>query len=146
MFFRTMFNHDTNVASDEAGLSCPEEDGLTQQQFAVECDINTIVTRFGLTGELPSNVAMPVSGDFTGISDFHSAMNIVAQANEAFMALPASVRQRFGHDPQQLMAFVEDDNNRDEALRLGLIERPVERTRDVVQAVDELASILKPKV
>ena len=101
--------------------------------------------RFGLTGDLPVNAAMPTSGDFTGISDFHSALNMVREAEEAFMAFPASVRERFGHDPQRLMAFLENADNRDEAVKLGLVTPPVERTRDVVQAVDELAAKLVPK-
>lgn len=145
MFLRTMFNYDRDVASTEAGLACPAEDSVTQQQFKDECDINTIVRRFGLTGDLPLNAAMPTSGDFTGISDFHSALNMVREAEEAFMAFPASVRERFGHDPQRLMAFLEDAGNRDEAVKLGLVSAPVERTRDVVQAVDELAAKLAVK-
>lgn len=145
MFLRTMFNYDRDAASTEAGLSCPAEDSVTQQQFKDECDINTIVRRFGLTGDLPLNAAMPTSGDFTGITDFHSALNMVREAEEAFMAFPASVRERFGHDPQRLMAFLEDAGNRDEAVKLGLVMPPVERTRDVVQAVDELAAKLAVK-
>ena len=118
---------------------------VSQSRYQAECDINTIVRRFGLTGDLPVNAAMPTSGDFTGISDFHSALNMVREAEEAFMAFPASVRERFGHDPQQLMAFLENADNRDEAVKLGLVSAPVERTRDVVQAVDELAAKLVPK-
>lgn len=138
--FRTGFNYDTDQASQESGLSCPLEESVTQEQFKEECDINTIVKRFGLTGEMPQNLRLPVSGDFTGITDFHSAMNLVVEAQEGFMSLPAEMRQRFNHDPGQLLAFLADEGNRDEAIKLGLVAKPPEVTRDVVQAVDELAA------
>lgn len=104
MFFRSGYNYDRDEASLESGLKC-EDESLAQQSFAEECDINTIVRRFGLTGEMPQNLAMPVSGDFTGISDFHSAMNIIRRAEEEFMSVPPEVRARFANDPQRLMSF-----------------------------------------
>lgn len=142
---RSAFNYDPDEVSTETGLLCPEEEGVTQQSFKDECDINTIVKRFGLTGELPSDFAMPQSGDFTGVADYHSAMNAVRAAEESFMLVPADIRARFNNDPGAFMAFFDDPANRDEGLRLGLLQPPVERTRDVVQAVDDLAAKLVPK-
>lgn len=144
LFLRAPFNYDVDKASEESGLSCDPDEGMTQQQFADECDINKIVERFGLTGALPENLRMPVSGDFTGVTDFHSAMNIVRLAEEEFMRVPAKVRERFANDPGALMAFLDDPGNRDEAVKLGLVNPPAEKTRDVVQAVDELASKIVP--
>lgn len=144
-FFRTGYNYDRDDVSRETGLSCDPEEGLTQQQFAEECDINTIVKRFGLTGELPNGIAMPQSGDFTGVTDFHEAMNLVRKAEESFMELPADIRYRFANDPGRVMEFLNDEKNREEAVKLGILSKPVEKTRDVVQAVDELASKLVPK-
>lgn len=140
VFLRAPFNYDVMVASNDCGLSCDPELGLTQQQFKEECDINEIVRRFGLTGEMPSDLRMPVSGDFTGVTDFHTAMNLVRQAEEEFMRMPAEVRERFAHDPGKLIAFCEDGSNLEEAIKLGLVPKPAEKTRDVVQAVDELAA------
>lgn len=145
MFFRTGYNYDADAVSRETGREFDEAESVVQQQFREECDINIIVKRFGLTGELPNGIHMPVSGDFSGITDFQSAMQLVREAQESFNELPAHVRERFGNDPGRVMAFLEDDKNRDEAIRLGMVERPVERTRDVVQAVDELKAVLVPK-
>nr|QJB19482.1 MAG: internal scaffolding protein [Microvirus sp.] len=142
---RSAYDYDVDVASDEAGLVCPEDEGKTQQQFAEEVDINTIVRRFGLTGELPGDFEMPQSGDFSGITDFHTAMNAVREAEEMFMLVPADIRARFNHDAGKFIAFFDDPGNRDEALKLGLLKPPPEKTRDVVQAVDELAKVLTPK-
>lgn len=124
IFLRSSFNYDRDQVSWETGLRC-EDESLAVQASAEEADINTIVRRFGLTGELPNDVAMPRSGDFTNIPDFHTAMNLVRKAQEEFVRVPAEVRARFGNDPQAFMAFVEDDANRDEARRLGLLREAV---------------------
>lgn len=54
-FLRTPYNYDMNAAGDESGLRC-EDATRAQQQFKEESDINTIVARFGLTGEMPDNL------------------------------------------------------------------------------------------
>jgi phage internal scaffolding protein len=145
-FLRTPYNYDRNKASDESGIACLLEEGRTQQEFKDECDINVIMERFGRTGELPDDYRAPVSGDFTGITDFHSAMNAVRQAQESFNELPAELRARFNFDPQRLIEFCEDGQNLAEARKLGLVAMPVEQPRDVVKAVDELAAKLVPPV
>jgi len=122
-FVRSAYNYDTNAASDEAGLSCPEPT-LAQQQFAEESDINYIAERYGLTGEMPQVLELPRYGNFEGIFDFQSAQNAVVLAKQQFMTLPAKVRSRFDNDPQKLLAFMEDPENRQEAEFMGLISRP----------------------
>ena len=120
MFFRSGFNSDNDVASVESSLEC-QDDSLAIQSSKDECDINTIVRKFGLTGELPNDIKMPQTGDFTNIPDFHTAMNIIRTTQEEFLRVPPEVRARFNNDPQRFMEFVEDDSNRDEARRLGLL-------------------------
>ena len=46
------------------------------------------------------------SGDFTNIPDFHTAMNLVRQAQEEFVRIPADVRARFNNDPGRFMEFL----------------------------------------
>lgn len=119
VFLRTPFNYDTNQASDESGLECKDA-SLARQSFAEECDINTIVRRFNLTGALPDNVRYPTSGDFEGVFDFKSAMDVVVAAQQAFAQLPADTRARFLNDPARMLDFVSKDENAEEAIRMGL--------------------------
>jgi phage internal scaffolding protein len=112
-------NYDPNTASDESALKC-EDKTKTKQSFKEECDINTIVKRFGLTGELPTDIKAPQYGDFTGLHDYHEALNAIAEANEAFDAMPADVRFRFANNPGNFVDFCSDENNRAEAEKLGL--------------------------
>ena len=97
-FFRTGYNYDAEAISLETGLKC-EDESLAVESAKEEADINTIVRRFGLTGELPDDVRMPQSGDFTGIPDFHTALNLVRATQEEFMRVPAEIRDRFQNDP-----------------------------------------------
>lgn len=120
VFLRTAYNYDMNKAGDESGLAC-QDLSLAKQSFAEECDINTIVRRFGVTGELPVGVRAPTYGDFTGIFDFRTAMSAIAQAGEAFDEMPAEVRARFHNDPAEFVDFCSNEANRDEAIRLGLV-------------------------
>lgn len=122
VFLRSPYNYDMDSASRESALECKDE-SLAIQSAADECDINTIVRRFGLTGELPGDIKMPQSGDFAGVGDFQSAMNIVRAAQEEFMRVPADIRARFSHDPQVFSDFFNDPANQDEAIRLGLATR-----------------------
>lgn len=121
-FLRTAYNYDMNKASDESALKC-DDPSRTDQQFAEEVDINTIVKRFGLTGELPEkgSVRAPLEGDFVDVHDFQSALNVVRQAEEAFMAMPADVRAEFNNDPGRFVSFVQNEKNRDRAIELGLV-------------------------
>lgn len=146
VFVRSAYNYDIDAVSRETGVTCPDGDDYTQQQFKEETDINEIVRRFGLTGQMPDDVRVPVSGDFTGVFDFQTAMNAVVEAERSFMQLPAEIRARFANDPQRLMEFVADEKNRDEADKMGLLAKKPEVTRDVVMAVDELASKIVPSV
>ena len=104
------------------------EPSLTQQHFAEECDINNIVERYLISGvlgdPLASPSAEPMYGDYSSVSDFHAAQNLIAEATQTFDLLPASLRKRFDNDPAKLLAFLEDDSNREEAVKLGLLIDP----------------------
>lgn len=122
-FMRNAYNYDMDEASLESGLNCPEKT-LTQQHFAEEVNINTIVERFNLTGQMPQLQQLPEYADYEGIFDFQSAMNQIREAQETFMALPAKLRARFHNQPQEFLEFCADKENLDEARKLGILAPP----------------------
>lgn len=133
-FVRNPYNYDMALVSQETGLVC-EDPSLAQQHMKDECDINVIVERFGVTGQLPVRAIEPTYGDFSGVSDYHTALNKIKAADEAFMALPAKLRAKFDHDPNALLNFLQNEQNRDEAIELGLIDgEPV--AQPIVSAVE----------
>lgn len=131
-FLRSPFNYDRDAASNDSGLECLDPT-MAQQQFREECDINTIMERFGRTGELIAPVRMPQYGDFDGVNDYHSAMNAIVEAQSAFDSLPAKIRARFGNDPAEFLDFVYNEENRDEAIRLGLVEAAIQAPAPVFE-------------
>lgn len=127
LFIRNAFNYDKRENSLASALVIPDDpevEQLTKQEFKEECDINVLLRRFAITGQMPKNVRMPVYGDFDQINDFHSAVNAIALASEAFEQMPADIRSRFQNDPEAFTAFCLDERNRPEAERWGLVKPP----------------------
>lgn len=120
---RAADSYDVDAVSLENGFACVGP-SMTDQSFAEEVDINTIVRRFGLTGQMPDDVRMPTYADFEETYDFHSAMLLLKRSESEFMRLPPEIRSRFNNDPGQLITFLEDDRNRDEAVKLGIVVAP----------------------
>lgn len=117
--------------------------GRTKQSFREECNIHTIMKKYRQTGLLSHVTATPpMWGDFVSVPDYQSALEKVKLAEEAFMALPAFVRSRFENDPAQLLAFVSDSKNRDEAVKLGLVVEAVKPP--VVETPVDASSESKP--
>lgn len=116
---------------------------LTKQEFAQESDINQIMKRFpGFNLGSPVEV-QGVFADATGYGSFGDTLRRVDEAREAFMLLSPSVRGRFDNDPVQLIEFLQDEKNRDEAIKLGLVPKKEE---PVIPTVRVLADPLVPPV
>jgi phage internal scaffolding protein len=137
-FLRTPYNYDTDAASNESGLAC-EEPSLAQQHFKDECDINTILQKFNISGLLPQSPLSPRYGDFTGISDYHTALNRVIAAQDEFESLPATIRARFENDPAKLIEFLENENNRPEAEELGLVDKAAAEVVEAAKTPEKAA-------
>jgi len=121
-FLRTPYNYDMNKASNETALHC-EDATRAQQQFKDETDINVIVERFGLTGEIPKDVRTPTNEEFWEIQNFQGALNQINAAREAFMQMPAKIRAEFDNDAGKFIDFVSDEDNRTRAEKLGIITK-----------------------
>lgn len=118
--------YDAAFVSDMTGVDTGRE-SLVQQHFQDEVDINTIVRRFGVSGQLPLGPNGPaVYGDFSGITDYDSALDTISRANDAFMALPADVRLRFKNDPAELIRYAQSVTEEEftAALQPPVVEEP----------------------
>lgn len=99
-----------------------------KQENREECDINCIVARFNATGIMPVNMQtlQPTFADVSEIGDYASALRRINSASEAFSALPAEMRSRFGNNAVNLVEFLQDSKNYDEAVKLGLVAKKAE--------------------
>lgn len=102
------------------GFACQGET-RTKQCFQKECDINFILAKYQKTG-LIDHVSR-FGGDYSDLTDnvdYHTALNITLDANDAFSSLPSSIRKRFNNSPEAFLDFVSDPNNASELISLGL--------------------------
>lgn len=98
---------------------------MTKQEFVRECDINNIVKLYSQSGQITHISANAASGAFEDLPDpidFQESIHIIMDAEKAFMALPAHVRDRFHQEPSQFLAFMADPANEKEARELGLLK------------------------
>jgi len=128
------YDRDQNSAGSTFVFSKPS---LAKQSFRDECDINNILRQFNVTGQLPAGSVQPQYGDFSGITDYQSALNAVMAAQDSFLQLPAKVRARFDNDPALFVEFASDEANRDEMKALGLLHE--ETAQAVVTSPSEAA-------
>lgn len=103
------------------GLSCGAS--RTQQHFKDNCDINSIIKRHSRTGVLPLNSRQPLYGDFSNITTLHELKNRLYEINADFMKLPSYTRAKFQNNPEVMLEWLNDPNNTNEAVKLGLLPK-----------------------
>lgn len=120
---RSPFNFDPDVLSHRTGLTCDDPSRAKQSEYE-NTDINVIVKRFNATGNMPISPLKPEYGDFTGVSDYQSALHELMDAQDAFFELPADIRKKFSNNPGEFVDFVTNHDNIDEVRKMGLAPTP----------------------
>lgn len=104
-----------------------DDPSLTQQHFKEECDINVIVDRAQKTGMVTHlNPRVPRYEDCSISVPLHEAFAACERASALFMELPWQTRERFDNDPAKLLLFLSDPQNREEGVKLGILEPKVD--------------------
>lgn len=110
---------------------------LTRQEFKDECDIQTLIRRFGRTQEgldalldVQRSTERAQFGDVSAIPSYQAVNNMLIDSKASFMRLPHEVRARFNNDPVSFVDFVSNPENLDECRKLGLA-KPLEAVSDV---------------
>lgn len=102
-------------------LDCSNLPSLTRQEFAAECDINTLMAKYEKTGVINHfNPGKPQYVDFEAVPDLQNSLHILADATAAFNNLPATVRRDFDNDPAQFLEFATDPKNLAKMREYGL--------------------------
>lgn len=112
---------------NSSGDVSPKQFGKSgvKRSFAQRADINDIVARYRRTGVLDyTSRVQGVFADVSGMGDFRTACDKVVRLREAFESLPAIVRTRFNNDPANMVEFLRNTENREEAIKLGLVKKP----------------------
>ena len=133
-FLRTPYNYDTEHASNESALEC-KDPSRAQQHMVDDTDINKLMQRYMVTGEMPQLTVPPLQGDFSNVLSYQDSLNLMIEARQSFEALPAQVRARFNHDPGEFVAFCSSEANRDEIRQMGFYSpEALKRYQDALDA------------
>lgn len=109
----------------QVAISFDPAEGMTRQEFEHECNINNIMSKYQKTGVVDHITKhSPFYGDYDPI-DFQSALNTIKEGEAMFAELPSAARKFFSNDPAEFMSFVQDPENIDKLVELGLATKPV---------------------
>lgn len=103
------------------------EPSKTQNQFKDSTNVNTIIGKY-LKAPNPAvfvKQGKGLYGDFSKAKDFQTSLNTILEAQAAFDSLDASIRAKFQNSPQQLLSFLDDPQNLEEAIKLKLVEKQI---------------------
>ena len=107
---------------------CNEEPSRTIQSAAEECNINKMIARYQKTGSFHGSSSIPTArpqfGEFVDVPTYQEAQQIIIDAQNAFADLSSDLRDRFRNDPAEMLSFLADPANKDEAIKLGLCASP----------------------
>jgi phage internal scaffolding protein len=99
-----------------------DDPGLTEQHHKNECDINNIMSKFSpdvLTAHALNYAGN--YGDYSDMPDYHTALNMIRQIDNMFLDVPAEIRAKFNNDPASFIDFVNNPDNREAMVELGLV-------------------------
>lgn len=130
--WRHQYDEDRDEREGLLAGTVNDADSLTQQHHAEAADVNVLAQRFGLDKKplptVPQNPAW--YGDFSNVPDLRTALEITNDAKNRFMALPPKLRARFQNSPAELWGFIQDPDNWEEAVRLGLLTKAPEPKKE----------------
>lgn len=99
----------------------PTGASLAVQSAMDECNINNIMKRYAKTGLIDHvNQHTGEYGDFADATDFLESQIIVQEASNMFNTIPAGVRKHFDNSPSKFLDFVQNEENFDAMVEMGL--------------------------
>ena len=97
---------------------------LTKQSFKDETNVNNIMAKYLQTGLLDHvNNHQGNYDNFVSAPDYHTAMNRITAADQAFESMPSDLRARFQNSAPAFLEFVQNPENRDQMIDMGLLPK-----------------------
>jgi hypothetical protein len=115
---------------------------LTDQSWVKSQNINNIMEKYSKTGVLPQtrqNLAQYL--DVSEVPSLEQAHDMVIEARNMFMELPADVRKLMDNDPNKLHEFCSDPSNQEYLIERGVLDK----IGKAAQGSTAEASISKPQ-
>lgn len=121
-FFKTPFNHNTDIESARLGLVCLDET-RTQQHLADETKMENILAKFMTTGELPQT-REAIYQDAEEYFDLQNVIVTKSQVDTAWSKLPDSAKELL-QTPERLVSYIDKHavtGNREALERVGILQ------------------------
>lgn len=112
--------HTETTPYKDPGISFLGDPGKTDPSQADDCDINNIVARYHKTGVFPGTDVPAVFGDLSDTPTYQDALQVIINAENAFMTLDAKTRKKFSNSPSEFLEFIDDPQNAAEMVKMGL--------------------------
>lgn len=114
-----------------------------QQHMKDHTDINKIMKKYHQTGMINHlNNRQGQYLDLSKVKDYQQSLDTVIEAQQSFMTLSSEVRKKFNNDPQEVINFLKDPKNTEEAIILGLKQKPKPPSENQ-QIITELQTLNK---
>lgn len=114
-----------NIYSRVSVKKINKSPSLTIKSQAESTKIQNIIKKYQTTGYVPEvNANIPKYLDTTNIGNLQEIQNQLINVNNYFLSLDPKIRLKFNNDPHQLVTFLQNPNNKDEAIKLDLIVKP----------------------
>ncbi len=112
----------SNYNRDHKTTDIKYQTTLTQQHCKDECNINLIISKSVKTGIIGtgSGTRKPQFGDYQNIN-YRDMVSKVTEGEQLFESLPSALRTRFDNSVEKLIEFIDNDENREEAIDLGFL-------------------------
>lgn len=125
--FKTAYNNTRQK------LEFLEDDGMTEQKHKDDTDINVLLSRFDRRHALEFRSDNVGHFGFADAVTFQDAMYIVAKGNSMFEEMPSHLRQKFENNPAKFLSFVQNPENAEKMVKLGLARTPEDIPSKVTQ-------------
>lgn len=146
--FRTKFTDDLNTDEGLASrVDFSNSPSMTIKEAVEDTDINILMKRMGVTKGAPLPYFTNANAIYGDVSEFPTdpteLANIMREGQLNFLRLPAELRKRY-ETPEALWAFMNDDTNYEEAVKLGLLEPkqtpPKDKLDTLIDRLDQVVS------
>lgn len=138
MRFRT--NYDRDIPEGEVFT----EPSRTKQSELEASDINNVMSRYALQQRALMNPREFLTGDFSELQSYQEDLDRLSSARARFDALPVDIRRRFDYNPQSLIDFILNPDNKEECIAYGFVSKPDIPTNPVVVQPAEPAQSPQP--
>lgn len=122
-----------------------EELPRVQTQFQEATDVNNIVKAYTQNPDPSVFRGIGNYQDNTLLGTYQESLDLILEANNAFNSLPATTREYFKNDPAKLLAFMQDENNYDVGVELGLVQPDPKKSQQQKNANPNANISEKPK-